>query len=302
MEQQIPISPDARADDPQADDARHDGTHEVAPDLAYQRLAIVNIAFYGRPGAGDRRWVLVDAGLPGTAGQIKKAAAERFGPDARPAAIIMTHGHFDHNGALKELAEQWDAPVYAHELEQPYLDGRAAYPPPDPTVGGGLMALLSPLYPRGPVDIGARLQTLPADGSVPHMPGWRWIHTPGHAPGHISLWREADRTLVVGDAFITTAQESAYAAATQRPEMHGPPMYFTPDWASAKTSVERLAALEPEIAVTGHGRAMRGAEMRAALHALARDFDRVAVPDHGKYVLHPATEESGTAYVPVEKA
>jgi len=298
LEQQIPLDPAARADDPQTDDARDDGTHEVAPDLAYQREAIVNIAFYGFSGAGDRQWVLIDAGLPGTAGRIAKAAAERFGLDSRPAAIVMTHGHFDHNGALEELSERWDAPVYAHELERPYLDGTAAYPPPDPTVGGGLMALLSPLYPRGPVNVGARLQTLPADG----MPGWRWIHTPGHAPGHVSFWREADRALVVGDAFITTAQESAYAAATQRPELHGPPMYFTPDWQSAKASVERLAALEPEVVVTGHGRAMRGADMRAALHALARDFDRVAVPDHGKYVLHPATAESGTAYVPVDKS
>jgi len=301
MEQQIPIGPDARADDPKADEARDDGTHEVAPDLAYKRLAIVNVAFYGLANAGDRQWVLVDAALPGTAGQIAQAAAERFGPGARPAAIIMTHGHFDHVSALLELAERWDAPVYAHELERPYLDGRAAYPPPDPTVGGGLMSLLSPLYPRGPVDVGARLRTLPADGSVPFMPGWRWLHTPGHAPGHVSLWRESDRALVVGDAFITTAQESAYAAATQKPELHGPPMYFTPDWVSAKASVERLAALEPEVAVTGHGRAMRGPEMRAALHALARDFDRIAVPDHGKYVLHPANVASGNAYVPADK-
>ncbi len=66
--------------------------------------------------------------------------------------------------------------------------------------------------------------------------------------------------------------------------MHGPPMYFTPDWASAKTSVELLAALEPEVAVTGHGQALRGAEMRDALHLLARDFDRIAVPKHGRYV------------------
>jgi glyoxylase-like metal-dependent hydrolase (beta-lactamase superfamily II) len=289
MEQQIPLDADARADDPEQDAARRDDTHEVAPDVAYQREAIVNVVFFGLPGAGDRHWVLIDAALPGTAGRIAKGAEERFGVGARPAAILLTHGHFDHVSALQELAERWDAPIYAHPLERPFMDGTRAYPPPDPTVGGGLMSLMSPLFPRGPINVAARLHDLPADGSVPSMPGWRWLHTPGHAPGHVSLWRESDRTLIAGDAFITTAQESVYAAATQRPELHGPPMYFTPDWPSAKTSVERLAALEPEVAVTGHGRAMQGAEMREALHTLARDFDRVAVPDRGRYVLHPVS-------------
>ncbi len=302
MAQQIPIDPSARADDPRADDARHDGTHEVTPDVAYKRLAIVNVAFYGLAHAGDRGWVLIDAALPGTAGAIAKAAEERFGPEARPAAIVMTHGHFDHVSALKELAARWDAPIYAHTLELPYLNGTAAYPPPDPTVGGGLMALTSPLFPKGPVDVSDRLQTLPDDGTVPFMPGWKWLHTPGHAPGHVSLWRESDRTLLAGDAFVTTAQESVYAAATQRPELHGPPMYFTPDWPSAKSSVERLAALEPETAVTGHGRAMQGPALRDALHALARDFDTVAVPAHGHYVLHPANVAHGNAYVGVHGA
>lgn len=115
------------------------------------------------------------------------------------------------------------------------------------------------------------------------MPGWRWVHTPGHTEGHVSLWREDDRTLIAGDAFITTAQESAYAVAVQEPELHGPPRYFTPDWAAAKASVEALSALEPELVVTGHGKALAGEEMRAALRRLARDFDEVAVPDQGRY-------------------
>ena len=62
------------------------------------------------------------------------------------------------------------------------------------------------------------------------MQGWRWIFTPGHSPGHISLFRDSDRTLIVGDAFVTTKQESLMSVMTQRMEMHGPPMYFTPDW------------------------------------------------------------------------
>ncbi len=257
---------------------RGDGTKSVADDLAYLRLSIVNVVFFGRPACGDRNWVLVDAGLRTSKQAILECAERRFGNGARPRAIILTHGHFDHVGSVEALAALWDCPVYAHPLEQPYLDGSKAYPPADPWVGGGLVALLSPLFPRAPIDLGERLRLLPDDGTVPGMPGWEWIHTPGHAPGHISLWREQDRTLLSGDAFITTGQESAYEVAVQQLEMHGPPRYFTPDWALAHRSVDTLAALEPELAVTGHGKPAAGEGMRMALHRLSDEFERVAVP------------------------
>jgi hypothetical protein len=60
--------------------------------------------------------------------------------------------------------------------------------------------------------------------------------------------------------------------------MHGPPMYFTPDWQSAKQSVKTLASLSPETVVTGHGQAMMGPQTRAALDQLAARFDEVAIP------------------------
>lgn len=299
MTEQIRINPKAVTVN-QTDD-RDAQTNPGGPDLAYQRLAIVNVIYAGAP--GDHQWVLIDAGMIGTAALIADAAAQRFGKRSRPAAIVLTHGHFDHVGALHALAERWDVPIYAHPLELPYLDGRSAYPPPDPSVGGGLMSTLSRFYPRGPIDVSRWLATLPADGSVPGMPGWQWLHTPGHAPGHISLWREADRSLIVGDAFITTRQESAFAVALQRPEIHGPPMYYTPDWRQARQSVARLAALEPELVVTGHGPAMAGREMRQALHTLARDFDHVAVPEQGRYVHAPALADArGVTYVPPKQA
>ena len=291
MTQQIAVEPEAVAAE-----IRKGTLHVIAPDLAYQRLAIVNVAFLGAPDAGDRGWVLVDAGIKGAAEAIRKAADARFGAGARPRAIVLTHGHFDHVGALAELAEAWDAPIYAHRLERPYLDGSAAYPPADPGVGGGLMALLSPLYPTGPVDVSRRLVDLPEDGSVPPLPGWTAIPTPGHAAGHVSLWRAADRSLIAGDAFVTTAQESAYAVAVQEPEIHGPPRYLTPDWAAAERSVRALAGLDPELAVTGHGRAMQGEALREGLRQLAERFTTVAVPPDGRYTLHPARPEDGGAY------
>ncbi len=296
MAEQVPLDDEALA--PELATARDDPTREVAPDLAYRRLGIVNVVFVGPPGAGDRGWVLVDAGLRGTAGLIRRAAAGRFGEGARPSAIVMTHGHFDHVGALVRLAEEWDAPVHAHPLERPYLDGSAAYPPGDPSVGGGAMAWLSRLYPTGPVNLGGRLRDLPRDGTVPGMPGWRWLHTPGHSVGHVALWRERDRTLIAGDAVVTTAQESAYAVALQEPEMHGPPMYLTVDWEAAERSVALLAALGPELLVPFHGRPMKGAAMREALRTLAAGFRDLAVPRQGRYAGAARRAEDGSAYDP----
>ena len=252
----------------------------IAAGVVGLRIIFVNVFAV----AGESGWTLIDAGLNGSARRIRHWAAEHFG-DREPNAIVLTHGHFDHVGALN--GDAWNVPVYAHAEELPYVTGARLYPPPDPTVGGGLMARMASAYPREPVDLGDRVRELPRDGSIPGMPGWRWIHTPGHTAGHISLVRDADRTLIAGDAFCTTKQESFLAVATQRPELHGPPAYFTTDWDAARESVRRLAALEPAFIAPGHGQPMAGPHVTKGLHELAARFDEVARPAHGRYVEHP---------------
>lgn len=264
---------------------RYDGPGlEVAPDVVSLRCLIANVCMIGKPGTGDRLWTLVDTGLANSDLQIMEAAAARFGPGSRPHSIILTHGHFDHVGAAATLSEHWDVPIYAHRDELPYVTGQQAYPPPDPSVGGGLLAAASLLFPRGPVDLTPRIRPLPDDGSVPGLPDWRWLHTPGHTPGHISLFRPSDRTLVAGDAFITVRQESALAVLLQEKQIHGPPMYFTPDWPAARQSVRRLEALRPRAVVPGHGLPMWDEELRDRLTELAAEFNTMAVPEQGRYV------------------
>ncbi|PWK14848.1 MBL fold metallo-hydrolase [Tumebacillus permanentifrigoris] len=256
----------------------------MLPDIHNLTTQIVNLQFIGTPGPNSD-WVLIDAGMTHSEDRIIEAATERFGANRPPKAILLTHGHFDHVGAIVPLAEKWrDVPIYAHRLELPYLTGRAAYPPPDPTVGGGLVARLSVLFPDDPIDLRDRVQALPDDGTISELPGWKWIHTPGHTPGHVSLFREEDRVLIAGDAFITVKQESLLAVLTQEQELHGPPAYFTPDWQAAWESVKILAALKPSVAYTGHGRPMSGDLLTNGLDNLARDFDQIAIPKHGRYV------------------
>jgi glyoxylase-like metal-dependent hydrolase (beta-lactamase superfamily II) len=224
-------------------------------------------------------WVLIDTGLPGTREKILHWVGRIHG-GSRPAAILLTHGHFDHIGAVADLAREWNVPVYVHTLELPFVTGQREYPPPDPSVGGGVMSLLSPFFPRKPIDLRDKVTALPADGSVPGLPSWRWIHTPGHTDGHVSFFRDGDRTLIAGDAVTTTKQESFLAILRQAAEMHGPPAYFTSNWAAAKASVRSLAVLQPRFIAAGHGKPIQGEAAMLGLAELAAHFDELAVPKH----------------------
>lgn len=268
----------------------------VAPGVWGIRDKIVNVYLIHDP--SSKQWVLLDTGLGSTGARIRRVAEQLFWPQVTPSAIVLTHGHFDHTGSVKALADEWDVPVYAHYLEAPYLTGRSAYPPADPSVGGGLFSWLSFLFPKQPLDLEGRLLLLPENGSVPGLNEWKYIHTPGHAPGHISLFRERDGVLLAGDAFVTTQQESLLAVVSQVKKLSGPPKYFTYDWLAAERSVKHLASLQPSLVATGHGRPMEGRELEA-LRSLAENFKEQAVPSSGRYVGDPAVAGiGGVEYLP----
>jgi glyoxylase-like metal-dependent hydrolase (beta-lactamase superfamily II) len=262
--------------------------------LQIQRF--VNVYFVEVGLAGE--WVLVDTGLPGSAKTIISAANELFYPGTHPQAILLTHGHMDHAGSAQELAEYWNVPVLAHPLELPFLTGRAVYPPADPTVaGGGSLAFVSRFFPPQSFQLSNVVQALPTDDdSLPYLPEWRWLHVPGHAPGQLALFREADRTLLGADAFATANHESVPSLLMQKPRISVAGAPFNYDWQQVQASVQRLASLRPKAIGCGHGPVIKGPEAAAGLQALADNFP---MPTHGRYVQEPVlVDANGVQYLP----
>jgi glyoxylase-like metal-dependent hydrolase (beta-lactamase superfamily II) len=267
------------------------GFNEIAPGVAYKTSAIVNLQTIDVPEQDS--WVLVDTGLSFSAPWILRAAAMRT--KSRPSCIVLTHGHFDHAGAVEHLAEIWDVPVYAHPLEAPYLNGKSKYPPFDPTVGG-LMSQMARFFPRSPYHLGERLRELPSNGELDELPGWYIVHTPGHTPGHVSLFREHDAVLIAGDAFCTVDQQSLPKTIVQYREFAIPPAYATTDWQAARQSVQKLADLRPSVVIAGHGQPITGRDTADRLEQFAREFP---MPKGGRYVRQPAiADETGVVKLP----
>ena len=263
----------------------------IAPDVGWLPISFVNAYFVGRPGEA---WALIDTGLPGRAGHIFEAAAARFGAGSRPEAIYLTHGHFDHRGSAGQLVEQWDVPIYAHRMELPYLTGRSAYPPPDPTIGGAI-AFLSRFMPSGAADLEGRLRELP-DGELPGLADWHWIATPGHSPGHVSFFRSSDRVLLAGDAFATMNMDSWTGLIGGKKELAPGGAPFNIDWGATRHSVQKLAELRPNVVGCGHGIPMSDAELPERLQRFANRF---RPPRHGRYVSAPAqVDDNGVISLP----
>jgi glyoxylase-like metal-dependent hydrolase (beta-lactamase superfamily II) len=263
----------------------------LAPDLGWLPISFVNVYFIGRPGGP---WVLVDSGLPGRANQIFEVAEARFGAGARPEAILLTHGHFDHAGSALDLAEAWDVPIYAHRLEIPYLTGKSDYPPPDPTMGGAV-AFLSRFMPSRTRDLGERVRELHPN-EVPGAAGWEWLATPGHSPGHISFFRPSDRVLLAGDAFATMNMDSWSGLITGKRTLARAGAPFNTDWDATRLSVKELAKLRPNVVGCGHGIPRSDPQLTTELERFA---ERFRPPRSGRYVRRPArTDERGVVSLP----
>ena len=268
-----------------------DRPEDVAPGVLRVPLRFVNAHFVGEPGGP---WVLVDAGLSISADAVRRAARARYGADARPEAILLTHGHADHAGAARYLAGAWSVPVYAHALELPHLTGQAPYPPYDAAAPGPL-GPLSRVLPNAPLDLAGRVFALPPGGAVPHLAGWTWVATPGHTAGHVAYFRETDGLLLAGDAVATMDLDSPLCYLPRPPGLYRPPGPFTSDWPAAAASVRRLAALKPSVLAAGHGRPFHAPDLAERLERLADALADAVPSDAARARFLPKTGAVGAA-------
>lgn len=264
------------------DEFDHAEATEIISDVAMYRTLVSNVYMIDNP--SNRSWILIDTGIFSYHNRIIAAAKKRF-QDLPPKAIILTHGHFDHAGSAKALAKYWDVQIFVHENEVPYLNGTKSYPPVDPTVGGGMLSLLSPLFPRKPINLSNWLQPITTDFIESVLPGWTIIETPGHTPGHISLFRKKDRTLIAGDVVTTENPESVLSIFFPLSKVYGPPAFFTADWDLAKTSVKAISELHPNVLLAGHGLPMKDENVKDGLQYLLEHFEEIAIPGH-----HPSSK------------
>ena len=198
----------------------------VAPDLLQIPLAPrdgINVYL-----AGD---VLVDAGMP----RSGRGLSEKW-RDRGLAAHALTHAHPDHAGGSQAVCSALGLPCWVSERDAPAVEaGRTEVAD----------TWARPLLERGsgfpPQSVQRRLR----EGD--EVGGFTVLDVPGHSVGHIALWRESDRVLICGDVFFNLR------LPTFRPGLREPPRPLTTDPARNRESQRRLAALEPAIAVFGHG-------------------------------------------------
>ena len=182
---------------------------------------------------------LVDAGLPGQETLIEAALAEAGVAVRDLRRIIITHQDMDHVGSLHALVEASGARVLAHTVEIPYIDGHLRplkVPSPEMLAQRPELAALRGRYKPTPVD-----EPLEDGAHLDLAGGVRIVFTPGHTPGHMSLYLERTRTLIAGDAL--TAEEG---------QLHGPSPRPTLDMAEARRSVRKLAQLAVQTIVCYH--------------------------------------------------
>ena len=196
----------------------------------------------GRPKNAINVYVIGDVLIDAATRQAEKRIMRQI-EGRQVAAHAITHAHPDHQGSSHAICERLQIPLWCGQGDVPAMETPGAIK--NPKAPGWLNWLQERTWTGPPHPVARAL----SEGD--EIAGFTVLETPGHSAGHISLWRESDRTLIAGDVlgnmhFITGI-----------PGLHLPPDLFTPDPARNRESARRLAELRPALACFGHGAPLR---------------------------------------------
>ncbi|QQE81209.1 MBL fold metallo-hydrolase [Alicyclobacillus sp. SO9] len=194
--------------------------------------------------------VLVDVGMPGELDALKAAVEQAGVPFNRIDGVILTHQDLDHVGGIQDVLQALDKPVevYAHPEDQPYIEGDKE---PIKMTRENVDQLLERLPQEVHEQVKTLFSNLPTakvtetvyDGEVlPLFGGVQVIYTPGHTPGHISLYHQPSKTLIAGDATVS-----------ENGKIIGPNPQATLEMPIALDSEKKFAMLDISKAICYHG-------------------------------------------------
>lgn len=198
----------------------------------------------------DTTAILVDVGIPGQLKEIQAAMDKAGVPFANLQAVILTHQDIDHVGSIEEVldAKGGNIDVYAHAEDKPYIEGdkepiklnRAQVEQMLANMPAEMRKQAEAMLLNRPT---AKVTQVVEDGTVlPFFGGITVIFTPGHTPGHISLYLQASKTLVTGDALVS-----------ENGKVLGPNAQATPDMGEAIASMQKFLNFDIEKVICYHG-------------------------------------------------
>lgn len=203
--------------------------------------------------------VLLDAGFPGDAKRIRRVMA-RVGVGPRDVrAILLTHGHIDHAGDLRELQAWTGAPVYAHRLERAHVEGRYPY--------SGFARVCGWLEEAGRLMTGYRPGKIDVeidDGDeLPFWGGLRVVHLPGHTLGHCGFHSAKKDVLFSGDLWVR------FLMRTQTS-----PRIFSDDFSLVPASMRKARAIGARWIIPGHYDVPGTRGLRRRFEELCEEMER----------------------------
>jgi glyoxylase-like metal-dependent hydrolase (beta-lactamase superfamily II) len=215
----------------------------------------------------EREAVLIDAGYHGQLEQLREEIEQAGVSLDRLTRLIVTHQDIDHIGGIDALLVLNDRiEVLALEQERPYVTGekRIVKLPPERIEQLSEHLSYLPAEQREALIDGftnprPRVDRTLADGErLPYCGGIVVVHTPGHTPGHSSLYLESSHVLVAGDALNVSDGR-----------LVGPNPQLTPDLGQATSSLGKLAAYDIETVVCYHGGPYSAGDVNARIAELA---------------------------------